>query len=103
MDNATEAAQSLREQHRAEAIVVTLGDQGMVVAGPETWQIEAPKVEVSDPAGAGDTVIASVALGISAIGFQREVFEFAAAAASRVVCHVGVATPTAEDLVALRG
>lgn len=102
-DNAAEAAVALREAHRAECVIVTLGEAGMVVAGPEVFRVAAPRVEVSDPAGAGDTVIATVALGVSALGFDRAVFELAAEAAASVVRHVGVATVTREDLDRLAG
>lgn len=96
--NAADVASSLRDAHRAEAVVITLGDAGMVVAGPETFFVTAPRVEVADPAGAGDTVVATVALGVAAVGFERSIFELAAEAAASVVRHVGVATVTAEDL-----
>jgi D-beta-D-heptose 7-phosphate kinase/D-beta-D-heptose 1-phosphate adenosyltransferase len=96
--NAAEAASDLRGANRAEAVVVTLGEAGMVVAGPQTFAVAAPRVEVADPAGAGDTVIATVALGVAAMGFHRSVFELAAEAAASVVRHVGVATVTADDL-----
>ncbi len=55
LDNALPAAEKIRSRHRAEAVVVTLGDEGMAVAGPVSLHIPAPVVEVSDPAGAGDT------------------------------------------------
>lgn len=101
--NASECANVLREKHRAEAIVITLGDAGMEVAGPSQFRISAPRVEVADPAGAGDTVIAAIATGIAAIGFDPAVFELAAAAAAQVVQHVGVVVPSPDDLDRLRG
>lgn len=99
--NALDVAESLRERHRAEAIVVTLGDEGMAVAGPESFLIPAHRVEVADPAGAGDTVAATTALGLAAVGFQREVFELASRAAACVVGHVGVSTVSPADLEAI--
>lgn len=100
--NAEEVAQALRETTRAEAMVLTLGANGMVVAGPETFRISAPRVEVADPAGAGDTVVATVALGIASAGFKEDVFQLAARASACVVRHVGVATVSKEDLAELR-
>lgn len=100
--NAADWAQFLRDRHRADALLITLGDAGMEVAGPESFRISAPRVEVADPAGAGDTVIATIALGIAATGFAASVFELAAAAAARVVQHVGVVAPSESDLDAMR-
>jgi D-beta-D-heptose 7-phosphate kinase/D-beta-D-heptose 1-phosphate adenosyltransferase len=74
----------------------------MVAAANETLRTPAPKVEVYDTAGAGDTVIATVAIGIASTGFSREVFELAAQTAACVVRHVGVATPSENDLEAIR-
>ena len=51
----------------------------------------------------GDTVIATVTLGYAAAGFERAVFELAAQTAASVVKHVGVATPSAEDLQRMSG
>lgn len=96
------AAATIREKIGAEILLVTLGESGMVACGPETIRVDAPKVEVYDTAGAGDTVIATVALGIAAAGFEKSVFQLAAETAACVVRHVGVATPSKEDLHRLR-
>lgn len=100
--NAARAASALRERHRADVLVITLGEAGMEVAGPESFRVAAPRVEVADPAGAGDTVIATLALGFAAIGFNQAVFELAADAAAQVVQHVGVVAPSKDDLERLR-
>lgn len=97
-----EEVRAFLETFRFEALLVTLGGQGMAAAGDQTLRIPAPKVEVYDTAGAGDTVIATVALGLAVAGFRREVFELAAQTAACVVRHVGVATPSPEDLEAIR-
>ena len=92
----------LRKQRGLKAVLVTLGEGGMTASGAENFAVPAPKVEVYDTAGAGDTVIATVALGMASVGFKREVFELAAQTAACVVRHVGVATPSQEDLAAIR-
>lgn len=99
---AEEGAHALRAQLGVEGLLVTLGESGMLASGPETFRVEAPRVEVYDTAGAGDTVVAAVALGLAVAGFQRPVFELAAQAAACVVQHVGVATPDAADMATLR-
>lgn len=101
-DEAGDAAKSLRESTGAGAVLITLGEAGMIVAGPETISVPAPKVEVYDTAGAGDTVVAAVGLGLASGGFRRAVFELATQAAACVVRHVGVATPSSEDLDQIR-
>jgi len=100
-EEALDAAESVRKSLEADAVLVTLGESGMAAAGPEQIHVPAPKVEVYDTAGAGDTVIATVALGLAAAGFRREVFELAAQTSACVVRHVGVATPSEKDLVDL--
>jgi rfaE bifunctional protein kinase chain/domain len=95
-------AGKLKTDTAADAVLITLGESGMAASGTEDVFVDSPKVEVYDTAGAGDTVIATVALGIATVGFSREVFELAAHTAGRVVRHVGVATPSAEDLDHIR-
>ncbi len=97
-----EALKTYRKSANLGPILVTLGGEGMVASGSESFHVEAPKVEVYDTAGAGDTVIATVALGMATAGFVREVFELAAQTAACVVRHVGVATPSQSDLAAIR-
>jgi rfaE bifunctional protein kinase chain/domain len=95
---ATKAAHDIRMKHNFDAVLVTLGESGMIAVGSSDIKVEAPRVEVYDTAGAGDTVIATVALGIAAVGFEEAVFGLAAQTAASVVKHVGVATPSKEDL-----
>jgi rfaE bifunctional protein kinase chain/domain len=97
---AQEAAGRLRDEVGTEHVLVTLGDLGMCT---EAFSVRAPKVEVYDTAGAGDTVVATVALGLRARGFAPEVFELAVRTSSSVVKKVGVATPSAEDLAEIAG
>lgn len=101
-DQALHGAEQIRKASDADAVLVTLGESGMVASGPEQIFVAAPKVEVYDTAGAGDTVIATVALGLASIGFREEVFDLAARTAASVVKHVGVATPSTSDLDAIR-
>jgi rfaE bifunctional protein kinase chain/domain len=102
-DQAKQAAKDIRNKYSFASVLVTLGESGMIAVGPSDVQVDAPRVEVYDTAGAGDTVIATVALGIAAFGFEKAVFELAAQTAASVVKHVGVATPSKEDLDRMRG
>ncbi len=101
-EDATEAARSIQRNHGFDSVLVTLGEGGMVAVGSSDVRVNAPRVEVYDTAGAGDTVIATVALGLAAAGFDKAVFELAAQTAASVVKHVGVATPSTEDLERMR-
>jgi D-beta-D-heptose 7-phosphate kinase/D-beta-D-heptose 1-phosphate adenosyltransferase len=102
-DQALEAARQILENFDLASVLVTLGESGMIAVGSSDVRVDAPRVEVYDTAGAGDTVIATVALGLAAVGFEKAVFELAAQTAASVVKHVGVATPSKEDLARMRG
>lgn len=96
------AASNLRDKLQSP-VLITLGESGMVAASPSRiCRINAPRVEVYDTAGAGDTVIATSALGIAAIGFDKIVFDLAALTAASVVRKIGVAVPSPDDLTAIR-
>jgi len=97
-DEAPNAARALAERVGA-AVVVTLGESGMVACwGGSTMAFPAPKVEVYDTAGAGDTVIATLALATAAEGLRPEAFRLAVQTSAAVVRRIGVAVPTEEDL-----
>ncbi len=89
------AAAKLGSDHGIEHVLVTLGEFGMCTA--DFW-IPPRKVEVFDTAGAGDTTIATLALGMKSVGYRPEVFTLAAQASAAVCRRVGVAVPTGEDL-----
>ncbi|MFN3684238.1 MAG: bifunctional heptose 7-phosphate kinase/heptose 1-phosphate adenyltransferase [Fimbriimonadaceae bacterium] len=95
---APEAARALAERLEG-AVVVTLGESGMVACwNGSTGAFPAPKVEVYDTAGAGDTVIATLALAIAAAGLRAEAFRLAVQTSAAVVRRIGVAVPTEQDL-----
>ena len=103
-EDALAVAKDICDRFGVGAVLVTLGEGGMAVAGDSSFLVSAPRVEVYDTAGAGDTVIATVALGLgSGSGVTQPVFELAAQTSASVVRKVGVATPQPEDLAAIRG
>ncbi|HVT12275.1 MAG TPA: bifunctional ADP-heptose synthase [Fimbriimonadaceae bacterium] len=97
-DDAPAAAAALKDRLGVGNMLITLGESGLVASGAETYRVPAPRVEVYDTAGAGDTIVATVALGAAAKGDFRQTLELATKAAAAVVRKVGVATPTHEDL-----
>lgn len=98
-DMPRETAIKLHRDHRIDHILITLGEYGMCT---ESFYINPQKVEVFDTAGAGDTTIATVALGMASKGFDPLIFDLAAHTAAAVVRHVGVAVPSNEDLDRIR-
>ena len=102
LSNAAEIAESLRSQLGVDRVLITLGADGMAAAGESACYVPAVRLDVYDEAGAGDTVIATVALGVGAGAFGRELLELAAQTAAAVVRRVGVAVPSREDLEGIR-
>lgn len=100
-EDALAGAEALRNRIGAGRVVVTLGESGMVSAGDPPVVAPAPRVEVYDTAGAGDTVIATIALGSAAAAPMEQVLALAAEAAAAVVRKVGVATPSPDDLATI--
>lgn len=98
-DQAASVASLLREQYNIDNLVVTLGGSGMVVATESsTAQVPAVRVDVYDEAGAGDTVIATLAL-CSALGPLSDTsLHLATHTAASVVRKPGVAVPSSDDL-----
>lgn len=97
-EDAPAGAETLRRMVGVGRVVVTLGESGMVSAGKPPVVAPAPRVEVYDTAGAGDTVVATIALGAAAGAAMESVLTLAAEAAAAVVRRVGVATPSPNDL-----
>ena len=102
--DAQRAARGLHERTGAN-VVITWGEHGMWVfdatKGAEVEQsLPAAAREVSDVTGAGDTVIAVLALGLAAGGSLLEAAELANKAAGVVVGHFG---PAALEITELRG
>ena len=98
-EEAESAAAQLRERLGVDRVLITLGANGMAAATAEaTFAVPALSVEVYDEAGAGDTVIATIALGVGANRFDRKLLEVAALTAAAVVQIEGVAVPSCEDL-----
>lgn len=98
-DEAESVAFDLRARLGVDRLVVTLGGSGMVCAGEGgVARVPAIRVEVYDEAGAGDTVVATLAL-CAAIGETGvDALRMASHTAAAVVRKVGVAVPTEGDL-----
>jgi D-beta-D-heptose 7-phosphate kinase/D-beta-D-heptose 1-phosphate adenosyltransferase len=95
------AATALREQLGLQAVLLTLGEEGMtLIEAGAMHQITAVAREVFDVSGAGDTVAAILAAGLAAGLPPLDSAHLANLAAGVVVGKVGTANITANELVA---
>ena len=96
-----ERAQALRESHRLGAVLLTRSEEGMSLFDAEGHvQVPAQAREVFDVTGAGDTVIATLAVMLGAGLSLREAMGHANRAGSIVVGKFGTASVSYEELFA---
>lgn len=93
-------ARRLRSDLELSALVVTLGERGMVVISPDRDPVFMPARarEVFDVTGAGDTVIATLAAALGAGMTLPDAAALANVAAGIVVRKIGVASVTPSEL-----
>jgi D-beta-D-heptose 7-phosphate kinase/D-beta-D-heptose 1-phosphate adenosyltransferase len=97
-----EVGKKLLKQFSCEAVLITLGEEGMALFEKTGAMIKIPTTaqEVYDVSGAGDTVIAVFAMAISAGASMKEAAVLANCAAGIVVGKIGTATLTLQELKA---
>jgi D-beta-D-heptose 7-phosphate kinase/D-beta-D-heptose 1-phosphate adenosyltransferase len=99
-EDAVAAAHLFRERAGCLDVLITRGEHGMcLLSGPDAVQYTAVAREVSDVTGAGDTVIATVALALAAGAPLKDACGLANQAAGVVVAKFGPATVTQAELV----
>jgi len=92
-------AQALRRKLGLDALLVTLSEEGMTLFDDDGAHHEAAKArEVYDVSGAGDTVIATLAVMIAAGAGLRDAMRIANHAAGIVVGKLGTAVAYPEEL-----
>jgi D-beta-D-heptose 7-phosphate kinase/D-beta-D-heptose 1-phosphate adenosyltransferase len=95
-----EVARDFQARAKCESVLITRGEQGMwLSAGDVEAAIPAMTREVSDVTGAGDTVVAMLALALAAGATMLEAAILANHAAGVVVGKFGPATVTACELI----
>jgi D-beta-D-heptose 7-phosphate kinase/D-beta-D-heptose 1-phosphate adenosyltransferase len=100
-DDARSAAREFRYRAHCEAVLITRGEQGMWLSDDQVeLAVPAAAREVSDVTGAGDTVVATLALALAAGATREEAAVLANRAAGIVVGKFGPATVTPEELIA---
>jgi D-beta-D-heptose 7-phosphate kinase/D-beta-D-heptose 1-phosphate adenosyltransferase len=97
--DALAAARFFRERAACESVLVTRGEHGMTLLGPDgDAELQAEAREVSDVTGAGDTVIATMALALAAGAPLVDAARLANRAAGIVVGKFGPASVTVDEL-----
>lgn len=100
-DEFRDKAQKLREALEIEALLVTLGEDGMTLFDAQgDAHVQAQAREVFDVTGAGDTVIATLAALVAAGLSPRDAMPLANKAGGIVVGKFGTATVSYEELFA---
>ena len=100
-DGSHDAAKIIQEKLGCDAVLITRGDRGMMLleAGGQPVYVETAAREVYDVTGAGDTVIATLAVALASGATMLEAATLANHAAGIVVGKVGTATATASELI----
>jgi D-beta-D-heptose 7-phosphate kinase/D-beta-D-heptose 1-phosphate adenosyltransferase len=99
-DDARDVARDFRKRVGCEAVLITRGEHGMWLSDPGTdGAVPAVAREVSDVTGAGDTVVATLALALAAGATLAEAAVLANHAAGIVVGKFGPATLTRAELL----
>ncbi len=90
----------IMEQHGPRLLVVTLGEDGMVLYPREGSHATFPTVarDVADVSGAGDTVVATLVAGLASGLPEEQVVRLANAAAGIVVSKLGTAVVSRPEL-----
>lgn len=96
----TAKARKLRGDLGLEALLVTRSEEGMTLFADETYHQPAQAREVFDVSGAGDTVIATLAVMLAAGAAWDEAIRTANIAAGIVVAKLGTAVVTRRELEA---
>jgi D-glycero-beta-D-manno-heptose-7-phosphate kinase len=95
----TQLAQRWRRRLRADAVLVTRGDEGMTLyRDGARLHVAAQALEVADVSGAGDTVIATLGVALAARADMEEAVRLANRAAGIVVGRFGTAVVTPAEL-----
>lgn len=99
---AAEVCARLQERYGTRHVVITLGEEGMLLSseGKIIRTIPTAAREVYDVSGAGDTALAGLVLALAAGASLEQAAHFANAAAGVVVGKLGTATVTPAELKA---
>lgn len=95
----TQSAQSLRQRLALEALLITRSEQGMTMyTDAGRFHVDAAAQEVFDVSGAGDTVLATMAVTRAAGADWQQAVQWANKAGGIVVGKLGTSIVSAEEL-----
>jgi D-beta-D-heptose 7-phosphate kinase/D-beta-D-heptose 1-phosphate adenosyltransferase len=99
---AAEVCARLHRRYRTRNLVITLGEEGMLLSAKGKIRKTIPTAarEVFDVSGAGDTALAGLVLALAAGASLEQAAHFSNAASGVVVGKLGTATVTPEELLA---
>jgi len=93
------AGKEIINKYNIENCLITRGADGMtLITKDSNFHVKSNAQEVYDVSGAGDTVVACLAIAILKGNTKKESVEFANKAAGIVVSHVGTSAITAKEL-----
>jgi D-beta-D-heptose 7-phosphate kinase/D-beta-D-heptose 1-phosphate adenosyltransferase len=100
-DALLEAIRRLRTLWQTDSLLVTLGEQGMLLFDGDSPPYHAPALakDVFDVSGAGDTAIAVLTLSLCAGASPRQAADIANCASGIAVGKLGTATVSAAELL----
>jgi rfaE bifunctional protein kinase chain/domain len=100
-ENLRSAARSIRQRLACEAVLITRGERGMMLLEGENDPVfvKTAAREVFDVTGAGDTVIATLAVALAGGASMTEAAVLANHAAGIVVGKLGTATADAKEII----
>ena len=87
----------------ADAVIITRSDEPSLVMTPDSvWEVTAPTLEVTDTAGAGDSLTAGIAAALAAGDDLRDAVALGAAAGALNVTRHGLGTGDPHTIAKLR-
>lgn len=101
-ENLDEVGKKLRQILQGASVLITRGEEGMSLFEKDNEVVNVPTIAraVYDVTGAGDTVVATLALGLACGATMLESAIMANYAAGVVVAKVGTATASPEEVLA---
>ncbi|MFZ2964419.1 MAG: PfkB family carbohydrate kinase, partial [Rhodoglobus sp.] len=90
-------------QEGADAVIVTRSDEpSLVMTSDSVWEVTTPTLEVTDTAGAGDSLTAGIAAALAAGDDLRDAVALGAAAGALNVTRHGLGTGDPHTIAKLR-
>ena len=98
-DEYISASRELIVAGRAEAVALTLGEEGaLLVTAKHAWRAEAMKIEVASTVGAGDSFLGGIVAALAAGQSMEDAFRMGVAAGSAAVMSPGTELCHEEDV-----